>query len=614
MDKEYFSSLNGYYVKDADVRNELEDKVNFIFPKFIPDGWLGDANLIKYKDINILIDTDGSFNWNNLVTYLSDNNVSHLDYLIISHYDSDHIGNVENLITNNYIDSDTTVYLPIVPSQFASALSTETTIKNLLLSNNITYITPPEKHQILIGDSLKVTFGNLNKAYMEENYTQYNATSMVCLIEHKNIKAFYSGDAFQQTFKYLYDINFITSTIDLYKQAHHGIDTRNNFLLLDEIMSPRYTIQSSGINDFVKNNFFCEETAFLINQGTQYYPTYIQTDYINFLSNGYSLDCLKGITSSFSGQTIGMDLYVDINASKTDIQNGTEDHPFSELMNAIGFIKNFPSGEYRIHLADGDYGYSHEGGVTHPKNVITIAPNNNITIIISGNSNDRTAVKLHQIRCQNVDVRLENLTVDLKDADAIGLVNTSMYASNILVTSSNNEQTTHTGITLQYRSNLYIQNSKIEYANHGIRVLQFSDLGYSNIEFANILYNNILMQSGKGTSKNILATASSDSTITLTDSYKQFDYIIIKYRTNDGLAQSINIPKPTDDYRVSLLVPYINTNGVSYHKSCILQLKNGNQLLLSNQYQTYISASGTVTVQAQNNVFTIQEVWAGYNV
>lgn len=613
------SANQGKVLKDLidankdEIDEKLNDKVNFIFPKFTSNEWSGDGNLIKYGDINILIDTNASVNWSALKNLLDDNNAIHIDYLIISHYDTDHIGNIDNLINNDYIDSNTQVFLPIVPSQFTSILTIESTVKSTLDTNNITYRTPTEKEQITINDNLKITFGNLNQTYMEANYTQYNATSMVCLIEHENIRAFYSGDAFQQTFKYLYDTNFIDTTIDLYKQAHHGIDTTNNFLLLDEIMSPRHTIQCGGIKDLAKNNFFSAETSFLINQGTLYYPTYIQTDYINFVSNGYVLDCLCGKTSSYSGQKTNMDLYVDINASVNVIQNGTSEHPFSELMNAIGYIKNFPSGDYTIHLADGSYGYSHEGGVTHHKNVITISPNNNINITIDGNSSDRTAVVLHQVRCQNANVRLQNLTVDLKDSDAIGLDNSFMYLNNVLITPSDSTQTTHTGIIAMYGSTVYIENSKIEYANQGISVKHFSKLGYSNLEFDNITYNNILMTSGEGTTKNILSAGTDDTTITLTDSYKQFDYIIVKYRTNDGIGNSINIPAPTDNYRVGLFVPYINSSGVAYNKSCILKLVNGNQIELSSQYQTTIN-NGSVSISAQTKVFYIQEVWAGYNV
>ena len=82
-----FTSLNGYDVKDKIAREQingiLNDKVNFRFPKFTSNEWSADGNLIKYEGKNILIDTNGAINWTSFKNYLDDNNVSHIDYLIM---------------------------------------------------------------------------------------------------------------------------------------------------------------------------------------------------------------------------------------------------------------------------------------------------------------------------------------------------------------------------------------------------------------------------------------------------------------------------------------------------------------------------------------------------
>lgn len=591
--------------------DDLNDKVTFLFPKFMPNVFSGDSNLIKYGDINILIDCDSTTKWTYVKQFLDDNDATHIDYLIISHYHGDHYGNYQNLINNGYIDSDTQVFLPIVPSQFTAFATAETNVKNALTTANIPFRTPEEKEQITIGKDLKVTFGNLDKTYMEANYTQENAASMVCLIEHKNVSAFYAGDAYFQTYKYLYGINFINKTIDLYKQAHHGIDATMPFILLDSIMSPRHTVQLGGIKDFAKNNFYCEETSFLINQGTLYYPCYMQTEYIEFESNGKVLNCLSGRTSSYSGMQGLTNLYVDINASLNEIQNGTEEHPFSELMQAIGYLKSFPSGNYTIHVADGNYGYSHEA-TGNEKNSIQIHPNTNQQIIIYGNSEDRTAVMLNGLRCYDANVRLYNLTLDSKLRDGIQMTNTSLLADNILITSSDTTVSSHTGILCQYGSTLRLINSKIEYCSKGVRVTTGSYYTYANNEFDYIALKKVEVD-GAHVHDTGLVAGTEGSTVLLSDNYKNYDWIEITYRTNDYLRNSVKVYNVDDDWKVVADVAYTNNNGSTYDKKALFEFKDGNKIRIINMYQTSI-VNGQLSVTAlSDGAFVINNVFGGYH-
>jgi len=593
-----------------DVIETIKYPAQFIFPKFIPDSYMGDCNLIKIKDKNILIDTDISNNFATVRTYLNDNDATHIDYLIISHYDSDHIGNVENLINYDYIDSDTEVLLPVVPNRFPEKQAVETQIKTILTNNNISFRTPIENEVLTIED-LSIKFGNLDRLYMEENYSQYNWTSMVCLITHKNITALYMGDGGVGTYKYLDDNNFITTTIDLYKQGHHGIDYQSTLPLIEKI-SPRYTVQSSGIMDYVKNNFLNPETALLIKQGSLYYPTYMQTDYIKFESTGISLNCINGITFNPSGQFIQQTLYVDINASKSSIQDGTEAHPFSELMQAVASVKNYPNAQITINVADGNYGYSHEAPGTSLKNRILFAPNGNIRFIINGNSNDRTKVKLNNIMCESAYIRLNNLTVDLDTDTGLFMYNSTAYLNNVHITSLSSTQTSHTGVIASEGSRICLENNcKIEYANQGLRVMRSSVATYKNITFDHISQNNVLVDSGFTPMVNIQGTTT-DHVDTLTDKFTRYKWINIQFRDSDGHRSSIYLHSPANGTNICVSVPYTNSQGITYEKRAMLTLQNDNQIAISNEYQIIIN-NGTVTTASVENGISIQQVWAGYD-
>ena len=58
----------------------------------------GDATLISNLNYKILIDTGSAYNYHKLKKTLYDEGVYNLDYLLISHNDEDHCGNVDNLM------------------------------------------------------------------------------------------------------------------------------------------------------------------------------------------------------------------------------------------------------------------------------------------------------------------------------------------------------------------------------------------------------------------------------------------------------------------------------------------------------------------------------------
>jgi len=81
--------------------NKLEQSITFI------NVGQGDSILIKNKGQTLLIDTGGSTYFNvateSLIPYFKRNQISSLDYLLITHEDYDHMGGREELINQGYI-------------------------------------------------------------------------------------------------------------------------------------------------------------------------------------------------------------------------------------------------------------------------------------------------------------------------------------------------------------------------------------------------------------------------------------------------------------------------------------------------------------------------------
>ena len=429
----YFQKIDEALEK---IENVTDDEVKFVFPKFWADAVSGDCSLILYKDKVILIDCYYAEKWTEVKEMLDYHGVSRIDYFICSHYHNDHIQNFENLINNGYIDSTTKLYMPAETTKF-NWTNSITTYKNLCITYGLNYYIPQE-NEVLTIDELKLTFTNCDASALDAYYAigtaSQNNTSTIVLVEHKNIKVLYTGDADNEAYIRLRNLNFVKGQVDLFKIGHHGVNepTDEEFLLN---ISPKYAIQPAGINDFAKNNFGNSTMIkFLAELGTKIYPCFMQKDYITFVSDGHNLHCQKGkpfVVSNYYDRN-NITLYVDINATSNAIQDGSQAHPFHELMQAIGSVKNYPYNVITIRLADGDYNVSHDntGSI---KNATVIQDCDNKLIFIRGNSNDRTKVTLNGLFARNTNIQLQDLTLYADDRIGFQVFWTRATLNNVLI-------------------------------------------------------------------------------------------------------------------------------------------------------------------------------------
>lgn len=418
------------------INSDLQDVCYFIFPKFISNSIGGDCNLIQYEGKNILIDSHHSDYWNDIQKFLEDNGADHIDYFICSHFHSDHIGNFEHLIDAGFIDVNTHLYMPADVS-WMDWPSVTTTYKTICANKGLTYYTPNEGEVISIGRSLKITFTNCNATIMNTYYAatgDQNSVNMICLIEHKNIKALYTGDANSEVVKRLQELDFIKTQIDLLKIPHHGIDQRS--CLWYKQMSPVYAVQPGGrIYSSRNETSWSGDAGFLNALGTKIYAQQWQTDYIKFISNGNSILNIQGKIYNESMGHYADDIYVDINSTLDYIPDGTVTKPFHEIQEAIAWISNMPYGQYTIHLTPGHYAFSSHWEYTVSKNSVCIEIPHQI--IITGNTKDRDTTIINGIHILNSNVRLMNISVDGSyHNEAIYIRNGSLECENVRIFSS----------------------------------------------------------------------------------------------------------------------------------------------------------------------------------
>lgn len=287
--------------KISSIENTLsnESKIHFIANTSVEaeqSSFVGDCVLITGAK-NILIDVGNQTNASTLLNYLQENNITKLDYIILSHYHNDHIGgtNAEGfltLISNSSIDfSECTVILPhknidysrFVPSDDDNVFrDREQIIITSLTANDISYAWATEGQIITLSENEELEFHNCSIDYysdyynytidgfgIDQEYTNYNNFCLITLYKHFDNKFAFTGDiellAEENNYQVFHDI-------DLLKIEHHGLNCQSSNKYLNQL-SPKYSVIC---NSQYYNNpaDYARPTAFdLTSKGSILYTT-----------------------------------------------------------------------------------------------------------------------------------------------------------------------------------------------------------------------------------------------------------------------------------------------------------------------------------------------------
>ncbi len=200
----------------------------------------GDSFLIKLKHSKggVLIDTGGIPEYkktydiaaNTLVPYLKAEGIDHLDYLITTHGDIDHMGESINLIkkfkVNNVIFNN------------GEYNNLELKLINHLKKHNIPYYKGIEKISV---KNTSLVFLN-NKIYENEN-----DNSNIVYMNIENIRLLFMGDASIEVEKNLLK-KYNLKNIDILKVGHHGSKSSSSTSFINQI-NPKYSLISVGENN-----------------------------------------------------------------------------------------------------------------------------------------------------------------------------------------------------------------------------------------------------------------------------------------------------------------------------------------------------------------------------
>ena len=604
--------INGYSIKDEIARNGLDyinrklEEVDYIFPNNFDDVLSGDISIIKAYGKNIVIDTHRVGAKEQVYQMLDDNNVEHIDYLIISHYHDDHTGNVVNLINDGYVDSDTIVYLPAYCNLIENRptiLSIYNEIIHALNDSNISYTVPNENDYFTIGDSFKVTFYNCDEnVFNESGWDDYNNMSMVCLVEHKSVKSLYSGDCGASSLIRMVENKFVDNKVNLYKIEHHGINTYNSTRELLEVILPDYAVQISTVKDSKRNNYTLSSTIqALKNYNTKVFSSHKNFDnYIVFKSYNNVMVNTSGIQNeAISNPLTTYQIYVD-SSTTNDIQDGSQTNPYIDLPLAVAEAKNKNFGDIEIYLADGEYCNKHE---TARKNRTTLA---NCVIKIIGNSEHPENIILNEgFMIYNSSLSIDGCTIYCDNMHGISSNNSIVNINNCVITTYDTSHITNNAIYANNNSFINVSNCTLSNCVNGISAhkdfINSKNNTFINLEKAYRLEEMCILRNMGDSLTNVTEYISNTGTATLLQSPK---YKILT-SSQDVSSGSLQLNDSVAKFnRMVVITGYKSSNNLFSDE--IFSYTNERFRKGSNYYCR--SKSGTVTVGVDSSDDTLLNI------
>ena len=225
--------INFLFPIDLAKRNDLE--INFI------DVGQGDSTLIRIDKKNILVDGGGSSFQSSfdvgemiLMPYLLDRRINKLDYVIVSHFDSDHVQGLMYVIKNYKVEN-------VIVSKLGQQSNEYKDFLEAAMERNINIVFIERGNILELGKGY-IEFLFPDKELIRDNEKNNNA--IVFKLVWKNISALFTGDIEEKAemkLLELYKDNKEKLEATILKVSHHGSKTSTTKSFLD-VVNPQIAL------------------------------------------------------------------------------------------------------------------------------------------------------------------------------------------------------------------------------------------------------------------------------------------------------------------------------------------------------------------------------------
>ncbi|MFS0980331.1 ComEC/Rec2 family competence protein [Enterococcus casseliflavus] len=275
------------YIDYMGIKDDKDNQVDLWFSDGIQTG---DCTVITHESGKVgMVDTRTVSDFKYVSKLLKELNISKLDYIIISHYHGDHIGNLEAIA--DLIDtSEAVCYLPPTPDFTihlklfpTSKVPTDYSNSIQILETRYGQIKQPYENEVIFKDNVTFEFWNANHDYLYEvSNHNYNDFSLGFYLRVGNNSVLFSGDLAEKgQAKYAKKLK----KCDVYKSHHHAVD--QNFLntLYMSTIKPELIVTSGGKNEHhwietSRQQLWCEDNH------VPHYPTSINNEIGLTISTG----------------------------------------------------------------------------------------------------------------------------------------------------------------------------------------------------------------------------------------------------------------------------------------------------------------------------------------
>ena len=178
--------------------------------------------------------------------YLKNERINKLDFLIVTHFDSDHCGGVVDIAKSTQIKE-----IIVQDENYSSYTSRE--IFEYFKENNLNYKIAKNNEEIYSNKDINIkTF----KANLDDE----NEASVVVLLTYKGKNILFMGDSGVKGYENIK--KYLPSNIEILKVGHHGAKSSVNNKMIKN-MKPKYALISAGFSKFNHPHY---ETIEILNK------------------------------------------------------------------------------------------------------------------------------------------------------------------------------------------------------------------------------------------------------------------------------------------------------------------------------------------------------------
>jgi len=199
------------------------------------DAGKADSMLLYNSNFAVLIDTGEKELGDTILTFFKDNNISKLNYLIITHFDKDHVGSAYKILNNIKVDN-------VLQSNYPKDSNVYSYYLEALDNNNIKPITLKSNLSFSFGDIKFIVNPSTGEYYNKPS----NNSSLITSVYYKDISLLFMADA--EVDRIIEFLNNNQENYDFIKIPYHG-HYQDNLEDLIKSINPNYAVITSSLEE-----------------------------------------------------------------------------------------------------------------------------------------------------------------------------------------------------------------------------------------------------------------------------------------------------------------------------------------------------------------------------